>query len=261
MLLNVLGCWGPYPAAGAAASGYLLRSGDTKILVDLGHGAFGVLSGLIDFRELDAVFISHYHPDHCADLPALRQAIKGALKDGSRTKGLLPLYVPDQPQPDFERIQICADTFIIHPYSTIRAGKVDVGPVRVEWMPVRHAMPSMALAFQAGGRRLVYTADTAFMEELVDFARGADLLLAEASGLDKDIEFVMDNHMTARQAGELGRRSEVRWLSLTHLFPEYDVNDLKTQAGEAFGREVLTAAEVQVYDLEEDDGRQYDAAF
>ena len=60
MELTVLGYWSPYPRAGEACSGYLVRSEDTRVLVDCGH-AVSILQKYQDFRELDAVIISHFH--------------------------------------------------------------------------------------------------------------------------------------------------------------------------------------------------------
>lgn len=248
--VEVLGCWAPYPRPEEACSGYLVTVGETRILLDCGHGVFGRLAGVTDFRTLSAVFISHFHPDHCADLPALRHAVKGALKDGRR-RDRLAVYAPGKPEEDFARLASWDDAFAVCRLEDCTGGTITVGPVRVTWAPGEHPVPSFALSCSAGGRRLVYTGDTAFREEMVAFAAGADLLLAEASGLEKDMDYVRGTHMTASQAGELARRAQAGRLSLTHLYPEYDVARLKAEAARALGREVLATGEVRIYDLEE----------
>ncbi|MDI6907680.1 MAG: MBL fold metallo-hydrolase [Thermoanaerobacterales bacterium] len=250
MRIEVLGCWAPYPRPDEACSGYLVSAGETRILLDCGHSVFGRLARVTDFRRLTAVFVSHFHPDHCADLPALRHAIKGALKDGSRS-GRLPVYAPGAPAEDYSRLASWDDAFEVRRLEDMAGGELTVGAVRVAWVPGEHPLPGYALSCSAGGRRLVYTGDTAFREEIVAFAAGADLLLAEASGLEKDLEFLQGAHMTAAQAGETARRAQVRWLSLTHIYPEYDVGRLKAEAARALGREALAASEVRIYELEE----------
>jgi len=69
--LTVLGCSGSGPGPTAPASGYLLTAGDTRLLLDLGNGSFGVLQRHLDPWLLDAVVLSHLHADHCADMANL----------------------------------------------------------------------------------------------------------------------------------------------------------------------------------------------
>src|SRR5664279_79944 len=72
MELTVLGCSGSYGTpAGGACSSYLVRAGDTTLWVDCGNGAFARLQQHAHPSEIDAVVISHVHPDHCADIYGL----------------------------------------------------------------------------------------------------------------------------------------------------------------------------------------------
>jgi len=67
--LTVLGCSGSYGApAGGACSGYLVRAGATAIWMDCGNGTLANLHDHLDPAEIDAVVITHEHPDHCADI-------------------------------------------------------------------------------------------------------------------------------------------------------------------------------------------------
>src|SRR5665213_2295496 len=69
--LTVLGCDGSWPGPGGAGSGYLVRVGGTCLVLDAGPGTFAVLQNVIDPSEVDAVVISHHHPDHWTDLFAM----------------------------------------------------------------------------------------------------------------------------------------------------------------------------------------------
>ena len=71
MRLTVLGCAGSGPGPTSPASSYLITAGDTRLLVDLGNGSFGVLQRHLDPWLLDAVVLSHLHADHCADMTNL----------------------------------------------------------------------------------------------------------------------------------------------------------------------------------------------
>ena len=71
MRLTVLGCSGSGPGPASPASGYLVTAGATRLLMDLGNGAFGALLRHADPWRLDAVVLSHLHADHCADMSNL----------------------------------------------------------------------------------------------------------------------------------------------------------------------------------------------
>ncbi|MGH3495644.1 MAG: MBL fold metallo-hydrolase, partial [Sciscionella sp.] len=71
MQLTVLGCSGSVPGPGLATSGYLLRSADTTVVLELGNGTLAQLAGLVDPFDIDALVFSHLHADHCADFAAL----------------------------------------------------------------------------------------------------------------------------------------------------------------------------------------------
>jgi len=75
MKLTVLGCCGPYPAAGGACSGYLLEEDGYRVLIDCGNGVLSRLQQHLKSWELEAVLLSHLHFDHTADLMVLRYAL------------------------------------------------------------------------------------------------------------------------------------------------------------------------------------------
>ncbi|MDT4924242.1 MAG: hypothetical protein QOG01_1955, partial [Pseudonocardiales bacterium] len=70
MKVTVLGCSGSVPGPDSAASGYLIEAEGYRLLLDLGHGAFGALQRYVQPTDVDAIVISHLHPDHCIDLTA-----------------------------------------------------------------------------------------------------------------------------------------------------------------------------------------------
>ncbi|HEX3031232.1 MAG TPA: MBL fold metallo-hydrolase [Bacillota bacterium] len=236
MQVKVLGCWAPYPKAGGACSGYLVQAGNTSLIMDLGHGVMGELQKHVDFRRLTAVVISHLHPDHYMDLYCLRHAVAGAKRSGSR-QGNLDIWIPDEPRPERQQLESFSEAFNVH---ILRGEPLQIGELKLRFLRTDHALPCFAIALEHESKRLVYTADTAWLDSMVDFARDADLLIAEASWQEGDSGNV--GHLTAGQAGELGRRAGVKELVLTHFWPEYDQLVSKQQAEKAFGREVSLAA-------------------
>lgn len=257
MQLTVLGCWAPYPAADGACSGYLIQHGETSIMLEAGNGSFGKLCKHIDFRRLAAVIVTHLHPDHYMDLFCLRHAILGALREGKRT-GPLALFVPNRPEREYNRLADFTDAFIINPIEELpqvdltidtKVRRSHVGLLDLAFMPNCHPLPAYAVSIDSGQGRLVFSGDTAKTEGLIELARGADLFLCEASGLDKDIEFVRNAHLTARQAGELAKAADARRLVITHFYPEYDIYELGAQASAGYGKMAILAKEDAKFDI------------
>jgi len=74
--VTVLGCSGTFAGPDAACSGYLLRSATTTVVVDLGAGTLANLQRHVDLADVDALVLTHEHPDHWLDLPILRNALR-----------------------------------------------------------------------------------------------------------------------------------------------------------------------------------------
>lgn len=252
MDITVLGCWAPYPQAGGACSGYLLREGETLVLLEAGNGSFSRLAAAVDFRALSAVIVSHFHLDHCADLFCLRHALKGARRDGSRVAPLT-LFVPQEPRAEFERLAGDAGAFVVRTIESLSrrgdrfAGAA--GSLEVEFLPTRHPLPGYGVAVSSSRGRFVYSGDTGCFPELAGHWEGAELLLCEATGLARDAAQLKDAHLTSVQAGELARASGAARLVLTHIWPEYDPAALAAEAAAAFGGPVATAREGETYSI------------
>jgi ribonuclease BN (tRNA processing enzyme) len=244
MKLTVLGCWAPYPAANQACSGYLLEVAGKRILIDLGHGVFGKLQQKFDFSNLDAVFISHLHPDHCADLSCLRHAVLGAKRQGRDV--VLPLYTPCEPRDKFEVLADFEDAFDLHVTGTVGC-QLKLAGVACEIFPTVHPIPTYGLALEHEGTKFVYTADTAWEDKLVEISRQADILLCEASLAEADAALADKGHLTAGQAGLLASKADAGKLILTHLWPGYNTENLQTEAALLFSGNVELAAEFGKY--------------
>ncbi len=256
MRLTVLGCWAPFTPAGGACSGYLLQDGGANILLDAGHGTFSRLRQFIHYADVRASIISHLHPDHYVDLHCLRHATRSALRDGLRSQ-FVKLFLPSEPAYIFDELAACKDAFEVIPIESLPEEKLpsgicvrrgEIGRVQVLFLPVRHAIKGYAVGIEGSGY-LVYSGDTAPVDELAAFAEEAGIFLCEASGLDKDAEIFKNVHLTARQAGVLAARAKVKELIITHFFPEYDLALLRAQAREGYGRPVETAVEGDTYFL------------
>ncbi|MGZ4688403.1 MAG: MBL fold metallo-hydrolase [Acidimicrobiia bacterium] len=234
MELTVLGCSGSYGAPpGGACSGYLLREGDTAIWMDCGNGTFPLLQQHIDPTELSAVVITHEHPDHCVDIYGLHVMLRyAAEQDG------LPVFAPAGAEQRLGGIVASwGDTF---EWTSIHDGdKARVGGVDLRFSRTDHPPPTYAVEASAGGRRLVYTADTGPEWSVDAFGAGADLVLSEASYLHDNIPIAI--HLSAHQAGLAAREARAHRLLLTHIWPQVDPEASVAEGSEAFGEPVTLA--------------------
>jgi ribonuclease BN (tRNA processing enzyme) len=237
MRLTVIGCSGSFAGPDSAASCYLVEADDPagrtwRILLDMGSGSLGPLQRFGTAEDLDAVFFSHLHPDHCLDLTGLYVLRKyhpgGALPripvwgpQGVAARMAEAYGLPQEPGMNGE--------FEFREY----AGPIELGPFRVEPHEVAHPVPAYGFRVIAEGRTIAYTGDTGPCDALDRLATGADLLLAEASFRDGD-----DNppnlHLTGRQAGEVAARNGVPRLVLTHVPPWHHAADQLREAEQVY---------------------------
>lgn len=241
MKLTVLGCWAPYPAPNQACSGYLLEAAGKRILIDLGHGAFGKLGAICDLRQVSAVFISHLHPDHCADLCCLRHWVLGARRQGEKV--CLPLYTPCEPEDKFQVLADFGDAFDIHIIGTESLSTLDIAGMKCEIFRTVHPVPTCGLSVEEEGKKFVYTSDTAWKDTLVDFCSRSDLLLCEASLSEADSHLAEKGHLTVAQAGRLASEAAAGKLILTHFWPGYVLDDLKEEVSHVYKGEFEMAGE------------------
>lgn len=226
MKLTVLGCYGPYPPAGGACSGYLLQEGIYSVLIDCGNGVLSRLQEHISYRDLDAVFLSHLHADHISDIMIMRYGLEIAYNRKTRSEPL-PLYAPDEPVSEFERLPY-KNAYTVKPLAA--ENEYRVGPFAIQTGIGVHAVPSIAMRIASPSGTIVYTGDTEYHPELEKFATGADLFLCEANYLDQDIENNLPNHLSASQAARVAAEAGVKKLLLTHHHPERDLLESLSEA-------------------------------
>lgn len=226
MQLTVLGCHGPYPCAGGATSGYLVRNGEKSLLMDCGSGVLGRLMALQDPALLAGVLLTHLHFDHMSDLPVLRYYLE------SRGK-TLPVYVPEEDHSPQRALLEETNAFRVEAYPET----LEMAGLQISACPVRHPVPCRALRLTDGEKTLVYTGDSNVCDALTPFAAGADVLLCDAAFLQHEWKETAP-HMCARQAAELARNAKVHRLYLTHLPVRHDPETLRAEAADVFSESV-----------------------
>ena len=232
--VTVLGCSGTYAAPGGACSGYLVRAGTTALWLDAGPGTLANLQRHIDLDELDAVVLSHAHPDHWVDVLPFHNVVR-YVKVRSGLPVLSPAKVAELATAVNGALAPAFDWRIVGDGSVER-----VGALTLRFSRTDHPGETLAVRVDGDGASLGYSADTGPAWSLSALGPGLGLALCEAS-LPAEQEGSVQ-HLTARQAGADARAAGARRLVLTHLQPGIDPERSQADATEAFGAPVDVAA-------------------
>jgi ribonuclease BN (tRNA processing enzyme) len=252
MKLTVLGCSGSVPGPESPASGYLLEAEGYRLVLDLGHGTFGSLQRFVDPADVDAIVVTHLHADHCIDLTAYIVALRYG-GPGYRAKDVDDRITLVGPAGTRDRLEAAYDPYArklglheLFGFTTPTDGAL--GPFDMSYALMNHPVPTTAVRVSYGGRSLVYSGDTGECDDLVRLARGADVLLCEAS-VGPDDEYVPDLHLTGRQAGEHAARADVERLIVTHVPPWVSRDVAAEDAASAFDGPIELAHPMKVFSI------------
>ncbi|HEX3804101.1 MAG TPA: MBL fold metallo-hydrolase [Solirubrobacteraceae bacterium] len=245
--MTVLGKSPALPDAGGANSGYLIRHSGFTLLLECGSGVFAKLRQLSDPDEVDAVLISHLHADHTLDLYPFSHALT---YHGDGEGGRPLLWAPPGSERAFATLgavfgveRQVSGAFALAEYEPSR--ELALGPFIVSFTEVPHYVPAWACDIRCeDGRRFTFGADCGPNDAIVQLAQDTDLLMLEATeGPGPQPAAGFRGHLTAGEAGELGRLASAKRLLLTHYSDELDADELRQAAEEAFGARVEMAAE------------------
>lgn len=233
--ITVLGSSGTYSSAESACSGYLVRSPGAAVLLDTGPGTSIELQRHLDLRALDAIVVSHEHPDHWSELPSLHHGFRYGIGRANvptygtaGTRRLLELVLPESLETSFD-------------WQVIDAGsELTIGDQRWTFSRTDHPVETLAPCVEAGGRSLAYSADTGPGWSPAEYGEPIDLMVYEAT-LPVSMEPDGILHVSGRQAGERARSAGVGRLVVTHVPPEHDPAERIAAAAEAFGAPVELA--------------------
>jgi ribonuclease BN (tRNA processing enzyme) len=264
MRLTVLGKSPSWQDAGGACSGYLIQEDDTAVLVDCGNGVFAKLREQIDYVDVDAVVISHLHADHFLDLVPYAYALTYAPRQqpvpvdrwpGTDCPACPVLHAPPGAKELFRRVvgawgneDLIEKAFELREYDPEQ--EIEIGPIRISFQRVPHFTETFAMSISSmnGSGRIVYGADCSPTDALEDFARGADLMLVEAT-LPRPERTGMRGHLTAEEAGGHAKDAGAKRLLLVHISDELDADSARDQAADVFGGPVEVAREGAVFEV------------
>ncbi len=217
--VHVLGSSGSWPAAGLATSGYVVSDGSTRVVMEFG---FGTMVQLADPLDVDAVVVSHRHPDHCADVLGLYHL----WAYGDERRRNVPLVAPPSTLDalaGFVGAGLDARFWEVFVADPVGAGdRRSFGSLTFDFVEVDHSVASVGMRVAAGGRSLFYTADTGLRGEWWTQVAAADVVLAEASWQGDGDGGDFSQHLTATQAGGIAAEIGADRLVITHVKPGLD---------------------------------------
>lgn len=233
--LTVLGSSGTYAGAQGACSGFLIRTDDTTVMLDAGPGTLANLQQHVELRELDAIVLSHCHPDHWLELPVMRNAYRYVLGCESvelyltaETLRLATSLCSGELEPTFS------------PHVITDGSEFDVGSLHFTGSMTDHPVETLAFRVDHDGRSLGYTSDTGPGWSLASLGRDLDLAVVESTFVEGS-PLASPVHLSARQAGEQARSAGAARLALTHVLPESDLVESVEEAVAAYGSTVDVA--------------------
>jgi ribonuclease BN (tRNA processing enzyme) len=239
--LTVLGSCGAWPEPGRACAGFLLEYDGYKVVLDLGYAALPQLLKHCPDGAVDALIVTHQHPDHCVDVSALARVRYYQAPDASP----IPLYCPPgvvdvlralEPRPDPATVFDVRDL-----------APAQVGPFELDTVLLPHYVTNLGIKLTAAGLSMAYTGDSGPSPLLPTLAEGTDLFISDATLQEPSPTTTPRYVMTATEAAT-GAAGAQRLL-LTHFWPGSDRSVSVTEAQKVFAGEVIAAEEGLVLTL------------
>ncbi|MFG2054937.1 MBL fold metallo-hydrolase [Micromonospora sp. NPDC048930] len=239
MRITVLGGLGAWPTADQACSGFLVEHEGFRLLIDPGYATLQPLLARVPAARVDAVYVSHGHPDHCADLQPLLRARVLADRSGPP----LPVHAPAG---SLDRLLAIDEPGLVESAYQVRAfapgDAFELGPYRVDTWSLPHWVPNAGARFAGRDAVLAYTGDTGTSPDLVELARDADLLIADATYPEEIPDRHAGNLSSAAEVGRYAAEASTRRVLLTHLWPGTPPDRAVAAARRAYRGPVQVAA-------------------
>ncbi|HEY3163992.1 MAG TPA: MBL fold metallo-hydrolase [Candidatus Limnocylindrales bacterium] len=223
MRLTVVGSGTSQPQPETPASGLLIETETTAILVDCGQGIIRQLMSIRDPRELDAIVIGHMHADHYIDLVSLRYLLPWEGVASAHIPVLLPpggkARLDALATAISERPKFFDDAYSVLEYDPEH--RVHIGDLTVSFVPGQHYVPAWGcIVTGPDGARIAVSGDTGPSDAFVEKAQGADVVVAEATLVDSRFDDPRRGHLTPEEAMDMADRAGAGRVVLVHFRAE-----------------------------------------
>lgn len=248
MQLIVLGSGTVTPSLYRNSSGLLIKTSTNTILVDIGPGTLRRLTeARIDFRAVDFILLTHFHPDHVSDLVPFLFAENYAYGE----KRAKPFHIiGPQGAEDFYCKLINVFGHWIIPTDDRRVG-VEVSADKEDYLsfenlrivstPAAHHYPSVSYRLEADEKSITISGDSDYSENLIRLAASTDALVCDTSFPDG---MKHDGHMTPAESAQIAAAAKAKRLVMTHLYPPCDEVDIVEQARDKFDGDIIKAEDL-----------------
>jgi ribonuclease BN (tRNA processing enzyme) len=248
LTLVVLGSGTSVPHPQRASSAHWLETGSGSLLLDASAAAVHRMAQEnLDWVNLDAIWISHFHLDHVGGLAPFLFATKHAPQTQTRRKPLLiyggrGLKKLFRAFDEANNYKLLKQPFAVEIREVAPRSNFEILPkLRAQTFSTSHTRESLALRLtNERGASLVYTSDTGYTEALAKFAESVDLFMMECSfRRNKPVE----THLELKDAMQLAHRAAPRKVLLAHLYPEWDGVDISAEAKKLWPGETIGATD------------------
>ncbi|HUH96931.1 MAG TPA: MBL fold metallo-hydrolase [Anaerolineales bacterium] len=243
MEIFLLGTGTAIPIKQHSPAGLVIKAEEQCLLFDIGPGTLGRLY-LADatYDQINHLLLSHLHPDHTLDLATLLLIFNCA----PNAERITPFPITGcRGLEDFIKSmvglypEIAPLTFELQLHQVYR-DEFSIGNLKVQSAPTGHTPESVAYRLNDGKHSMVYSGDASPRGELVQLAKGADLLVSECSFPSG---WKTEDHLNADALGVIAQEAGVKSLVITHSYPPALAVDLIGQIHRHYHGEVQLAVD------------------
>ena len=239
MKINILGSGTCVPSLERSTCSALVSVGSSRLLFDSGAGTMRrLLETGYRIGDITHILYSHLHPDHVGEFVPFLFSSKYPRDYARRTPFVVIAaqgfeYFYQNLQKAFgDWIVLDPGIMEIREMNATGPDRLDFPDFTLETRPMNHTDQSVGFRINAGSRIFAYSGDTDYCQDLIELARGADLLLCECALPDDQ---KVPGHLTPSLAGEIAAEAGVKRLALTHFYPECDGVDIAAQCRKTWG--------------------------
>jgi len=221
--VTVLGSGTAWPRLDRNAAGYLIELNDFHLLLDIGPGTLKQLLKIEkSLNDIDAIFVSHFHPDHVLDL--ILYLFVTRYEMGFTRKKVVKIFACEGFKRFLSLLYQAFDYTIVPKESVVEIIEIpkvknyifSINNFDIITTPVKHREESLAIRIEKDGKSLVYSGDTGYCEEIIELAKNADLLIIECSDPERNEESF---HLSPEEIGIIAKEAEVKALLVSHFYP------------------------------------------
>ncbi len=241
--LQFLGTGTIIPNADRSCASILMEIPKERILIDIGAGTLRRMAEQkVDIQRITYIFLTHFHPDHVADLIPFLFALRN-LPNNVEATDMLRVWGPRGLLNYMRGMEQAYGRWVQGPsekikFYELRRRLLDFPGFRLIWNRVIHKNESVGFRFEIGGKVIAYSGDSGYCQELIRLCRDADVAILECSHAD---EFAVEGHLSPSLAAKIAENAGAKKLILTHFYPDAVNSDIETVAKKYFSGEIMLA--------------------